>query len=66
MSSGPNVVINQQMLLDDLYVLRSKMDDLTAAGREAKEIVDRIITLVVHAQTDARKNNLPRIGTRRA
>ena len=64
-SNGPNIILNQQMLLDDLYVLRSKMDDTTNDGREAKMIVDRIIQLIVNAQTDARKGNLPRITTRR-
>ena len=61
----PNIILDQQMLLDDLYVLRSKMDDTTHEGRDAKALIDRIIQLVVNATTDLRKGNLPRIGSRK-
>lgn len=66
MSSGPNVSLNQKMLLDDLYVLRSLMDDTTKEGREAKLHMDRLITLVINAPSDIPKTNLPRISSRRS
>ena len=66
MPDGPNVIINQKMLLDDLYVLRSKLDDTTKDGRDAKEYVDRLIQLVINAQTDVIKTSLPRIRSGRS
>ena len=65
MSGSVNVSLNQQMVLDRLYELLSKLDRTTTDGREASALVESLITLVTNAPSDARKGNFPKIGTGR-
>jgi len=58
------IVINQQMILDDLYKIRAKLDDASQDGREAKQIIDNLINIIIHAPKANQRTNLPTIRTR--
>lgn len=56
------IKIDRDMLLDDLYVLRSH---IPVENEEARVKLKEIIDIVSHAPVDDNKSTLPRINARR-
>lgn len=59
------VMMSKRMLLDQVMLIRSKLDMETREGREAASECDALLGMVHASQTDAAKRNYPRIGHRR-
>lgn len=60
-----NVIMNKQMILDQVMMIRSKLDLETSEGRDAMQLVDGLIGMIHASQTDETKRNYPRMGFRR-
>lgn len=55
------IKIPRDMLLEDLYVLRSHID---VDNEEARKKINEIIAIVSNAPVDDQKSTLPRISVR--
>lgn len=63
--SEVNVVMHKQMLLDQVMLIRSRLDSESPEGREAMQLVDGLIGMIHASPTDENKRNYPRMGFRR-
>lgn len=59
------VMMSKRMLLDQVMIIRSKLDMETREGREAASECDALLGMIHASQTDATKRNYPSIGHRR-